>query len=215
MTSLTFNSPQFISDHFIVSPDLTHWTRSYVKTPHGTTSQRDRASFQKIDRVLQPETDLAFALDQATGLYLLAFDLPQPSLYVGIAAEGPNPEGVARRIRKHCVKSMGSHVGSIDSTGGVHHPAKWRKFAISRHEHFDGAEDVLADVRFVHASATDGNQKSILQNFERLICSNAEGVLDQMRAALWPDYESKGVLLLTSGTVRLQDGFDGSIHLWP
>lgn len=214
MTSLTFNSPQFISDHFIVSTDLTHWTRSYMKTPHGTTPQRNRASFQKIDGVLQPETDLGFALDQATGLYLLAFDLPQPSLYVGIAAEGKNPEGVARRIRKHCVKSMGSHVGSIDSTGGVHHPGKWRKFAISRHEHFDGAEDVLADVRFVHAIATVGNQKAILQKFERLICSNARGVLDQICSKLWPVCGADDVWLLTSGTVRLQSEFDYSIHLW-
>jgi hypothetical protein len=214
MTSLTFNAPQLLSDHFIVSPDLTHWTRSYVKTPHGTTPQRDRASFQKIGGVLQPETDLAFELDHTTGLYLLAFDLPEPSLYVGIAAEGKSPEGIARRVRKHSVKSMGSHVGSVNSTGGVHHPAKWRNFAISRHEHFDGGQDVLSDVRFAYASASGGNNKATLQNFERLICSNARGVLDQICSALWPGSGANGVLLLTSGTVRVQGEFDYLINLW-
>jgi hypothetical protein len=28
MTRLTFNAPQLISKHFIVSPDLTHWAGS-------------------------------------------------------------------------------------------------------------------------------------------------------------------------------------------
>ncbi len=214
MSNLTFEAPQLISKHFIVSPDLTQWTGSYVKTPHGTTPQRDRASFHKIDTVLQPDTELAFELDQKTGLYLLAFDLPKPSLYVGIAADGKSPEGISRRLRKHSVKTMGSHVGSIHSTGGVHHPAKWRDFAIRRHEHFDGAQDLLTDARFAFANASGGNQKAILQNFERLICSNARGVLDQICSALWPGFTAQDVYLLTSGTVRVQGEFDYLIDLW-
>jgi len=73
---------------------------------------------------------------------------------------------------------------------------------------------VLNDVRFAYASASGGNQKSILQNFERLICSNARGVLDKICSALWPGLGANGVLLLTSGTVRVKGEFDYLIHLW-
>lgn len=214
MISLNFKPAQRIVDHFLVTPDLTPWGRSYVKTQHGQTPERERANFHSIRQVLQPRTDEAQRLEGATGLYMLAFDHPFPSLYVGIAAEANNPEGILRRLRKHCIKAMGSNVGSATSTGGVHHPRQWCAFAIERHTFFDGAQDHLTDVRFTDAQASGGNHKAVLQDFERLICRNADGVLDGICDRIWPGCAAQDVCLLTSGTVHLRPGFNYRIYLW-
>lgn len=214
MITLTFTTPQTIAEHFEVVPDTTLWDRSYVKTAHGLTPQRERATFHNIKGILSPTTETARRLDGATGLYMLAFDLPTPSLYIGIAAQAKNPEGILRRLRKHCIKAMGSNVGSATSTGGVHHPRQWCDFAVARHAVLYGAPDDLGDVRFATAQVDTGNHKAELQNFERLICSNTEGVLDGICAKLWPDRLACDVRLLTSGTVHLRGDFDYRIRLW-
>jgi hypothetical protein len=215
MISLKFNNLQQVTEQFQVSFDTTPWDRSYVQTVHGNTPQRARASYNGITQVLHPTTPESAMLKHATGVYLVAFDLPTPALYVGIAAESAkNPEGILRRLRKHCIKAMGSNMGSNTSTGGVHHPQKWCQFAMKRHEYLNGKLDNLGDVRFTHAKASEGNHKSILQDFERLICSNTAGVLDQIYSLLWPGSNTRDVCLLTSGTVHHRGAFDYQIQLW-
>ena len=214
MITMTFEQPRLLKEHFRVVPDATPWNRTYVKTTHGMTPLRERATFQNIQHVLAPMTEVAHQLHKATGLYMLAFDLPSPALYVGIAAEAKSPEGILRRIRKHCIKAMGSSVGNACSTGGVHHPRQWAEFAIRRHSFLDGAQDLLLDVRFVTAQVSTGNSKSDLQNFECLICSNTDQVLDRICAKLWNGGSSQNVSLLTSRIVHLRHDFDYSLQIW-
>jgi len=203
-----------LQDHFQVIPDATSWGRSYIQTAHGKTPMRERATFRQIQQVLHPVTEVAHNLDKATGLYMLAFDLPSPALYVGIAAEAKSPEGILSRLRKHCIKAMGANVGNPGSTGGVHHPQKWAKFAVQRHAFFNGNEDVLSDVRFVTAQSSNGNNKFDLQNFEHQICNNTDQVLDSICTRLWEGKSSQDVCLLTSGTVHPRGELDCHMILW-
>jgi hypothetical protein len=214
MITMTFEQPRLLKDHFRVVTDATPWNRTYVKTPHGITPLRERATFQKINQVLLPKSPTAHRLDKATGLYMLAFDLPTPSLYVGIAAEAQSPEGILRRLRKHCIKAMGSNVGNPGSTGGVHHPRKWTDFAIQRHAFLNGVQDPLGDVRIATAQVSSGNTKADLQNFESLICSNSDQILDRICDELWVGTSSSNVRLLTSATVHLRGIFEHRLLLW-
>lgn len=216
MYNLKVSLPQSIPEHFGVSSDLTPWSGAYTRTKHGLTPTRPRATYGGIPQVLKPLSPEASGLDAATGLYMLAFDLPTPSLYVGIAAEGGSAEGVLRRLRKHCIKAMGSHVGASDSsTGGVHHPRQWCAYAQDRHSARDGQPDDLGDARFVVARVVEGNSKPVLEAFESMICRNAEGVLDGICERLWPGGRAKDVRLLTSGMRRRHLAMDFRIHLWP
>lgn len=214
MITMIFEEPRLLQDHFQVVSDATSWNRTYAKTAHGMTPLRERATFQKINQVLLPKTEIAHRLDKATGLYMLAFDLPTPSLYVGIAAEAKSPEGILRRLRKHCIKAMGSTVGNPGSTGGVHHPRRWAEFAVQRHAFLNGAQDSLGDARFAMAQVSTNNTKADLQNFESLICRNSDQTLDRICARLWDGASSENVRLLTSATVDLRGVFDHRLLLW-
>ena len=214
MIELSFHTLQRLAAHFEVRPDLTPWARTYIKTAHGLTPLRERATFGGIQQVLQPLIHSVHELERATGLYLLAFDRPTPALYVGIAADGRAPEGILRRLRKHCVKALGSNVGSGQSTGGVHHPRQWCEFAVDRYNQTEGLIDDLGDARFTHAQTSEGNSKLALQGFERLVCQNADGVLDGICDRLWAGSSARDIRLLTSGSVRLPAGFEHRIHLW-
>lgn len=211
MITLIFNPPERLTDHFQVATDVTPWSREYTKTRHGVTPDRERASFG-IRGVLEPLTASARELEHATGLYLLAYDLPAPALYVGIAAEARSPEGILRRLRKHCIKAMGANIGGAGSTGGVHHPRRWSQFAVRRHACL-GAADGQTDVRFTTARVSEGNGKAALEHFERLICSNTDGLLDQICDRLW-GLGAGDVELLTSGTVGLRAQVEHRISLW-
>lgn len=214
MITLTFEQPRLLKDHFEVMPDATPWNRTYIKTRHGTTPERGRATYQTVQRVLRPQTEIAHHLAEATGLYMLAFDLPSPALYVGIAAEAKRPEGILRRLQKHCVKAMGSNVGKFGSTGGVHHPSKWSDFAIQRHVFLNGTHDALADVRFITAQVNEGNEKTHLEHFEAILCSNLDRSLDQICAKLWEGGAAHNIRLLTDRFSRLRGAFDHRLLLW-
>ncbi len=214
MRHLIFAAPERLTDHFRVAPDTTGWNGCYVKTPHGRTPQRARASFGTINKILEPITPLGSSLAGATGLYMLAFERPAPALYVGIAALARQPEGILRRVRKHGIKAMGSNVGRASSTGGVHHPFLWGSFAATRHAFLKGVTDDLSDVRFVTAQASAGNHKADLQHFEHLICRNVNGILDTLCDKLWPGRCASTVTLLTKATVGLRANQDYSIKLW-
>jgi hypothetical protein len=135
--------------------------------------------------------------DGVTGLYLMAFDLPTPHIYVGIAAAGGRaPEGVLNRMRKHCIKTMGMNGGL-----GVHHPKKWQQFALARYQFMQQRKttDKLEDVRFLYGSSSDSNPKATLEHFEAMICSNHQNSLTDICNQLWPETPAGNITLITQG----------------
>jgi hypothetical protein len=148
---------------------------------------------------------------------LFAANEPQLTLYVGIASSDANkPEGFLNRLKKHRTKATGSHVGTPTSTGGVHHPEKWRNFACQRFNALGGSGDTLKDVQFVTSSLVDSalQPKVILENFENTIISNDDGILDQIVDLFWPGKKSADITLLNGTTGHGRIGPEDKFKLW-
>ena len=147
-----------------------------------------------------PTTQDACRLKDYFGIYLVAFEIPEPSLYIGIASnDTKTSEGVLNRFKKHRVKTSGSHVGTTPiSTGGVHHPEKWRNFAQKRFAALNGQPDFLTDVRIVASSFinTTKQPKNDLERFESSIICNQNNVFDAIVDKLWPGKTAYDVRLL-------------------
>ena len=213
---LKFDSPIKLIDHFEVPEDGSVWSEhSYVRTigrngrNTGQTPVRQRAEFARWQNALVPKSDFGKSVSQAFGIYLLAFSAGQPAIYVGIAAAGGRaPEGILNRIKKHRVKSTGSHVGpSAESCGGVNHTCGWREYAVSRAAHFQRASviDRLEDVRLIVGRlnpAPRTSDKEILERFEASIFSNYKSVGDKICHLLWPTIPADQVRQLTRAVAK-------------
>jgi hypothetical protein len=208
---LKFTLPVLLSDHFTMPVDDTTWGGyDYIEIPkQGQTPSRQQASFKNFKKSMVGKTDYAAALEKTYGVYLLAFDLPTPNLYIGIAASSSSaPEGVASRIRKHRIKATGTNVGThFKNVGGVHHPEKWRVFAKDRAKYFASKNmlDDCSDMRLSVGVLTndkgiteESQPRADLEYFEHIIFSNTYGVLDRICNKLWPN--SDHVNILTSCT---------------
>ena len=207
---LQLGSTLDVSKNFDVPPDLTVWQpKDYLQTAQGWTPKRDRASFASWQKSVVPTTQDAHKLKNYFGIYIVAFEVPEPSVYIGIASnDTKTSEGVLNRFKKHRVKSSGSQVGTAPtSTGGVHHPVKWRNFAQQRFAALNGLPDCLTDVRIVVSSFinTTKQPKKDLERFESSIICNQNNALDQVAAMLWPGK--------TSNDVRLLNGTQGRPEL--
>ena len=198
---LQLGSTLDVSKNFDVPPDLTVWQpKDYLQTAQGWTPKRDRASFASWQKSVVPTTQDAHKLKNYFGIYIVAFEVPEPSVYIGIASnDTKTSEGVLNRFKKHRVKSSGSQVGTAPtSTGGVHHPVKWRNFAQQRFAALNGLPDCLTDVRIVVSSFinTTKQPKKDLERFESSIICNQNNALDQVADMLWPGKTSNDVRLL-------------------
>ena len=146
-TILTFAPPQKLSDHFSIPCDKSRWTGAAGEYSAcidakgkkiGLTPARERATFHSLSRAMTPVTPNGKALNSTFGVYLLAFDVPSPAFYVGVAASSRrSPEGILSRIRKHRVKLTCSHIGGSASTHGGVSGMCWRlpmslKFSFQR-----------------------------------------------------------------------------------
>lgn len=201
MKTLKFNKPQLLNDCFDIKDDTTIWGGDYISVCNNRekTPLRDRASFGCFNKLLDLKIGSNYVKKESNGLYLMAFDFPSPALYVGIAAgDSKNPEGVIRRIAKHCVKARGSNVGSINNSGGVNHTGNWREFAVKRYNLMNEAVDDLSDVRFNFAETNDNNKKSTLELFEGLIFHNLNEIRYDICRLFWPEFPPEEVFLLTS-----------------
>lgn len=209
---LQLGSTLDVSKNFDVPPDLTVWQpKDYLQTTQGWTPKRDRASFASWQKSVVPTTQDAHKLKNYFGIYIVAFEVPEPSLYIGIASnDTKTSEGVLNRFKKHRVKTSGSQVGTAPtSTGGVHHPVKWRNFAQQRFAAMNGRPDFLTDVRIVVSSFinTTKQPKKDLERFESSIICNQNNALDQVAAMLWSGK--------TSNDLRLLNGTRGRSELTP
>ena len=229
-TVLTFQQPARLSEHFSIPPDTAPW-----KGPVGTynrcfdlkgkeigyTPARERATFGSLTQSLRPQTGTGTSLNTAYGVYLLAFDLPSPALYVGIAASSSkNPEGVLSRIRKHRVKLTSSHIGSSPTThGGVNHTGGWREFAIRRAKYFSDQQtpDCAFDARFLVGnfvpSGGPSGHKSEAEWFEGQL-TGGQGLKKQIISLLWPGKQSADVFLLTTGSCSGKRPESPFIRFW-
>lgn len=208
---LRFNAPLNVSSHFSVAVDHTPWNpQTHLKNKQGWTPVRDRATFGTWAKGLDPLGTFphwdgnAYPWEDIYGLYLFAADLPQPTLYIGIASnDSATPEGALVRLKKHRVKTTGSHVGSnTASVGGVHHPNNWRNFAVQRFLGLGGAGDMLTDVRFAVAMIVGNSvqRKADLERFEKAIIRNQSGVRDAIIAKLWPHLSGSHKVNIINGT---------------
>lgn len=224
-----FPEPEHLADHFTVLADTSQWNDTvgqYMQCKArngknaGQTPRRERASFKSWGRALTPTTDTGRALDEQFGIYVLAFNVPTPAVYVGIAARGGRrPEGFLNRFRKHRVKLTGSHVGNDPGRhGGVNHTGGWREWASERARHFSrGAEpDVAEDARFsvwvIPASGRGANiQKDELERVEARLVS--QGALrDALLKWLWPGRDQQGFHWLNSPRNRGGSPVVGSVQ---
>lgn len=218
---LVFNEPIVASNHFEIPPDTSTWdTFGYHHVDGGQTPLRARASFGTSGSGMIAKSEIGNLMMNKYGLYALAFDIPSPTLYVGIASEGgAAPEGVLSRIRKHRVKTTGSHVGAHENTtGGVHHPANWIKFATQRAQHFarQKIQDVCADMRIIIGSieGAPSQQKNWLECCEALLCVNDRGNLHRLYTFLWPESDPHKVNLLTDRYIKRVEGCDCEVKFW-
>jgi len=216
---LRFSLKLDVSTHFVVPQDQTEWNqKAHHKTSQGWTPVRERATFQTWGKSLHPITPEANALSDWYGIYIFAADVPEPTLYVGIASnDSVASEGVLTRLKKHRVKATGSHVGAtLNSSGGVHHPENWRDFATKRYIAIGGPGDALADVRIM-VSKFDGmslQTKADLERFEGALVRNERGALDAIVNKLWPGKNVAHIKLLNGNASRLQLYPDDQIELW-
>lgn len=232
MTTLAFISPLQLRDHFEIPIDEAEWrgrVGDYVLTTPDSrgkkyqTPDRHRATFSTLSKSLVPVTDQARSLKTHYGVYMLAFEIPFPAFYVGIAASSSkSPEGILSRIRKHRVKLTGSHIGSsIDKHGGVDHTGGWREFAIQRAQFCveRSTQDDVADARLSFAdfmpSAGPAEHKKEAEWFESQLTGNP-GWNEAVVRRLWPNHDPSSIFQLTRGkssglrpatpVVRLWDG---------
>lgn len=222
---LSFEEPVKLNDHFKIPADTSEWGNDdYVRARNkaGMTPNRPRASFKSFNKGMDAYTDYGDNLSKTFGVYLIGFDYPQPAFYVGVAGnDGKSPEGVSSRIMKHRVKATGSHVGATtDTTGGVHHPARWQKFARLRAKYFQESPspDECQDAKLVVGQLTSGEVQptQILEYFEHLIFENEKGIRDHIYALLWPENDRESVFFLTSASNNghCPVGETPEIHLW-
>ena len=224
------HKPVKLSDLFTVQPDSTDWGMpdyrkilSKKDKPAGQTPIRDRATFGNWTRSLTPISAAGSQLAKEFGLYLLAFTIPRPFLYVGIAAgDSRSAEGILNRVKKHRVKTTGSHVGSQSRTnGGVDHTRGWREFALARAAAVQGI-DLCSDARLIVGNVYETNletgaeerpkqRKSILEYFESCIFNNVSGVRSQISQLLW---QSDHKLITTHASSLGLAGPTPSISLW-
>ena len=216
---LRFQAPLTLSDHFAVPVDQTAWTaQEHHSCKHGWAPVRPRASFVTWQASLLAQTQHGRDWERSFGIYLLAADVPSPTLYVGIAAQNvKSSEGLGKRLKKHRVKTTASHVGaSATSTGGVHHPKRWQNFARARFVALAGQGDGLQDVRVTRA-AIEGvaiQAKTDLQRFENSIMANHNGVLQTIVDRLWPGTHVEDVRLLNGAQGRRKMGPEDQIMIW-
>ena len=215
-----------INDHFDVPPDCTDWRPNvYSKRRDGWSPNRSRANFGSIKNALIPKkTEYASNITKGYGIYIIAFDLPEPYMYVGIAANDSKlPEGIINRIRKHRVKVTGSNVGSnSQTTGGVHHPIKWRYFAQKRAQFFysENKLDVLEDACVMWAWIFVDSyipfplqQKKQLEIFESAIINNERGIRDEVVSRLWPG-RKVDVTILNEKVSNKKLNFVDEVHFY-
>lgn len=159
--------------------------------------------------------------DKSYGVYILAIDHPRKAFYVGIAAaDSDQPEGVGSRIRTHRVKLTASNVGRTlacgtpAGVGGVHHPEKWRLFAVERYQHHltNGVDDGCADVRVMVGTAGN-NAWEILDQYERAILHNAGGCRSKIFDILWPGEDNSRVERLNTIRGHTPETLPGAIIL--
>jgi len=163
---LSFGPEQALSDLFLVPPDLTPWTNcAYDRT----TPCRQRATFRTLGRALVPH--LGTRTWKGHGIYVLAFSVPYPAIYIGLAVG----EEFVGRLRKHRVKATGSHISDGKDLGGVNHTAGWRVLAVARYQHFSqlGSPDTLSDARVLLGHV----QTSGAPNAFRQACADFEAAL--------------------------------------
>lgn len=229
-TDLVFQQPALLRDHFIIPADTAPWvgplgTYSRCLDSRGKevgfTPARKRATFGSLTQSLQPRTSNGMLLNTSYGVYLLAFDVPFPALYVGIAASSSKtPEGVLSRIRKHRVKFTSSHIGSSETThGGVNHTGGWREFAVQRIKYFasQGITDCGPDARFVVGdfvpSGGPGSHKVEAEWFEGKL-TGSERLKEHLIDLLWPGRRSGDVFLLTIGSNGGRRPESPAIRFW-
>lgn len=228
MPDLVFACPVPLSAHYDIPVDTTGWANplAYWRSPGGKhTPHRPKAPFG-VARALKRRPDVPH-FDRSFGVYMLAADHPRKAFYVGIASEDTkSPEGVGKRIRKHRVKLTASHVGKSDRAdipithGGVDHTGGWRPFAIKRYRYHSAASrpDACADVRLMVGKLMVGGQdfinaKATLEQFERAIHHNADGIRDRIFAIFWPDEANPDVDILNSSPGPSPDTLPGAIIL--
>lgn len=207
---LQINQALDVSKHFDVPYDLTVWQspQDYMQTAKEWTPLRDRASYTSWQKSVVPKTEAAQNLKYYFGIYFVALEIPEPTLYVGIASnDTKSSEGVLNRFKKHRVKISGSHIGTAPfRTGGVNHPKNWRHFAKERYSALGGL-DCLSDVRIIVSSFPNMTKqaKTDLERFESSIICNQNNALDQVADMLWPGRTSNDVRLLngTRGRPKL------------
>lgn len=199
MVELVFSPPLRVPEHFEVAPDPTPWTsRTYRKLgKSGYAPRRERAPFEVYYRSLLPASAEARRLTAASGIYVVAFDRPGPSFYVGVAEK----EGILKRICKHRVKATASHVGT-ETTAGVAHTGGWQDFALRRYASVGPGVDDCADMRVVIGEFATAQPKAILHYFERAIHADGSNVRTRLYRLLWPEAQPADVRLITRGTSR-------------
>lgn len=190
-----------VPKNFHVLADMSIWQPSdYIQTAQGWTPKRERASYISWQKSVVPNTNAAHNLNDYFGIYILALEIPEPTLYIGIASnDTKSSEGVLNRFKKHRVKISGSHVGTAPTrTGGVNHPINWRKFAKERYSVMGGVPDCLSDVRIVVSRfvKTSIQAKAELERFESSMICNQNNALDKVVDKLWPGKTSNDVRLL-------------------
>ena len=229
-TVLTFSRPQKLSEHFLIPVDESRWTGKVgaysscidsLGKKIGLTPARDRATFHSLSRAMTPVTPTGTRLDSTFGVYLLAFDVPSPAFYVGVAASSSkSPEGMLSRFRKHRIKLTSSHIGGSATThGGVNHTGGWREFAAKRADYFSQQRlpDRVDDGRFscgeFVASGGSGSHKAKAEWFESLI-TNRGSHMDRIICLLWPGRNAADVFLLTTGNSSGVRPQSPEIALW-
>ncbi len=223
-TLIEFLTPVRLSDHFDIPVDTSQWTGppgSYIRAADGKgfSPAREKASFGTIAKSMLPKTEVGIQLQRTHGIYVLAFDIPKPAIYVGIAAEfGKSPEGVMGRVRKHRIKLTSSHVGTSPTNyGGVKHTGGWREYAEARVHHFESTQesDACSDGRIscgqFKASGPDGQHKEQALWFENQLTTK---YLNRLIKLLWPDVSPGDVFLLTKGTNTGQRPEQPKIAFW-
>jgi len=222
MPDLVIACPVSLRDVYCVPADDTVWdTLNYLQLgSQGQTPHRPRATFASHTNALDPIPQVP-NFDTRFGVYMLAVCHPHKAFYVGIAAaDGQAPEGIGSRVRKHRVKLTASHVGptrdcgSPTGTGGVHHPGRWRQFALARYQfHLSPlADDLCDDVRMVVGTA-GGNAGETLEEYEAAILHNEGGIRSRLFDILWPGEDNSNVFILNTIRGRAPDELPGAIIL--
>jgi len=172
---LRFSGAKPLAAYFTVRADTSSWDGSY---DNRAMPRRLRIRWEDaLDAQGKP------GLPHAHGVYVLAFRVPAPALYIGIAADGGRePEGIPNRLRKHCVKAVGSHAGS-----GVTHPRRWRDFAMSRRDELRRLDrpDTLEDAVVMTGAVTGcPDVKGVYEYYESRLIRSMSVWSDALRKQL-------------------------------